>query len=86
MTREEIIDTLRDFFVKSTPDRTLELEDGTDLFDVRVIDSLGMISLVMFIESNFGISLAYDDMTEDNFRSLNTIAAFIGSRNDRAPA
>jgi acyl carrier protein len=45
-----------------------------------VIDSLGIIRLVSFLEDNFGIHIPDGDITEDHFASLNTLEHFVNSR------
>lgn len=49
------------------------LEDG-------IVDSLGMIGLVEFIEEEFRLYVTDDDLTPENFTSIETIAQFLAGR------
>ena len=50
-----------------------------DLFGTNVIDSMGVIELVLFIEENLGIELNQDTMRAENFRTIERIAATVKS-------
>ena len=52
----------------------------TDLFDAGVLDSLAFIELLVQLEREFGVTTSVDDLESDNFRSIDSIAAFIESR------
>ena len=45
-----------------------------------VVDSLGVMDVVEFVERTYGIEIADDDLTVENFRTLQTIAALIDRR------
>jgi acyl carrier protein len=57
-----------------------ELPDDVSLLDEGVIDSLGMIALVIHIEETFDIRVPPEDATPDRFRSLATISAYIAMK------
>jgi len=48
-----------------------------DLLAADLIDSLGITELVGFVEERFGIKVADEDLTPDNFRSVDAIVAFV---------
>lgn len=54
-----------------------DLATDLDLFDSGVIDSLGLLKVIAWLEDRYG--LASDDMelTPDGFRSIAAIDAFI---------
>ena len=55
--------------------------NGDDLLlEAGIIDSLGLLDLVNFIETEFGISVNDVDVTLDNFGSVNTIASYVASQ------
>lgn len=53
------------------------LAHDEDLLAADLIDSLGITSLVDFLEGRFGISIADEDLNPDNFRSVNAIVSFV---------
>ena len=55
---------------------------GTDapLISTHVIDSLGMLSIVTFIESEFGVEIVDDEIVPDNFETLASIVKLVESK------
>lgn len=53
------------------------LADEDLLIRQRVIDSIGVVELVQFIEDRFGVHLENDEITEENIGSLVAIARFV---------
>ena len=45
-----------------------------------LVDSLGIMRLINFIEENFNIRVPPEDVTIEHFRSIRVIAEFIESR------
>jgi acyl carrier protein len=42
-----------------------------------LIDSTGMLEVILFLEENFGVKVADDEMVPENLDSVNRIAAFV---------
>lgn len=53
------------------------LDPDEDLLGQRVIDSLGILKLVVFLEKAHNIQVADEDMVPENFQSLNSMARFV---------
>jgi acyl carrier protein len=51
-----------------------------DLLAAGIVDSHGVMELVGAIESRYGIVVPDDDLTPDNFRSLNGIEAYVTAK------
>jgi acyl carrier protein len=45
-----------------------------------LVDSLGVMRLVSFIEQNYGIRVSPEDVTIEHFRSIRVISEYIESR------
>ncbi len=56
------------------------LEDRTSLLDQGIIDSTGVLEVIMFIESTFGVSVVDSEMLPDNLDSIERIAAFVARK------
>ena len=54
-----------------------DLGDDHPLIQSGALDSIGIFSLVSFLEKTFSISVSPQDLTEANFRSLRAIATFV---------
>jgi acyl carrier protein len=55
-----------------------------DLVAARIIDSLGITELISFLERRFGIAVDDDDIDLENFKSIESIAAFAERKGARA--
>ena len=53
---------------------------GDSLFDTGIVDSLGVLEIVMFLETEFGVAALDDDMVPDHFESIEAIARFVGRK------
>lgn len=53
------------------------LDRDADLLTSEVIDSLGIVELISFLESSYGIEVADDDLDPENFRSVACIVQFV---------
>lgn len=51
-----------------------------DLLAHDVIDSLGIVELVAFLESRYGIEVGDDDLLPENFSSVNNVVAFVEAK------
>jgi acyl carrier protein len=53
------------------------LDPDEDLLDQGIIDSLGIMKLITFIEETFGIEVADEDVVPENFQTLSIIVKFV---------
>jgi acyl carrier protein len=51
-----------------------------DLLADEVIDSLGIVALVSFLEGRYGIRVGDDDLVPENFKSVNDVAALVARK------
>lgn len=56
------------------------LKDDESLFELGVIDSLGFIKLLSFIEKTFNVPVDMSEVTMEKFGTLNDIEATINSK------
>lgn len=62
------------------------LPDGASLLEQGIIDSTGVLDLLMFLEEEFGIQVADADVVPDNFDSVTNLARYVESKRGRVPA
>lgn len=55
-------------------------EDDTSMLDEGIVDSTGVLELVLFVEEQFGIQVDDEDITPSNFDTLNNIAAYVQAK------
>lgn len=54
-----------------------QLPHDEDLLAAELIDSLAITELVSFLEAEFAIKVEDEDLTPENFRTVDSIAAFV---------
>ncbi|MGI9049024.1 MAG: phosphopantetheine-binding protein [Rubrobacteraceae bacterium] len=57
-----------------------ELPDDYPLIESGVLTSLQTVELVMFMEDRFDISVEDDELDEENFESIKSIAGLVTSK------
>lgn len=55
-----------------------------DLLESGIVDSLGILDLVAFVEKEFGIAVNDEDLLPQNFDSVEHLTAFVRSRTPAA--
>ena len=74
-------DTVRQFIARHfSQARKRELRNDDLLLESGIVDSMGVLDLVSFIESEFGISVADEDLVQEHFGSVTRITAYIASK------
>ena len=58
----------------------LPLGNATPLLETGILDSLGLLRLVVFIQEQFGITVDDLDLVPEHFASVNTICAYLRAR------
>ena len=80
--REQVRGYLRDNLLYMRPDYVLH--DHTRLLEERVIDSMGVMELIGFLEQQFGITIPDKEVTEANLGSVDAITAYVARRFETA--
>jgi acyl carrier protein len=73
---------LETFFVADPAD----LSDDLSLIDSGVVDSTGMLDIILFIEERFGIHVADQETTPANLETIGRIADYVGRKQVQASA
>lgn len=58
-------------------DNGFELDNDESFLEAGVVDSLGVLELVTFVEDNFDVQVADEEIVPDNFDSVNRLADYI---------
>jgi acyl carrier protein len=59
-----------------------ELNATTYLIEEQIIDSLGIFEVVAFLQERFGIVIDAEDVTIENFETLDSICQLVDSKLD----
>lgn len=60
--------------------KEVEIKEEENLLANGIMDSLGILKLVSFIEQKFDVQVPDEDITVQNFRSLKDIASYLENK------
>lgn len=55
----------------------VDFADTDSLLDLHIVDSTGILELIMFLEETFGIQVADADMVPENLDNLEAIETYV---------
>ena len=76
----DVTANIRDYLTSELLEDGADLADDTPLLRTELIDSMGVLTLVGFIEDEYGITIAADDVSADNFETLVSITRLVESK------
>jgi acyl carrier protein len=56
------------------------LADDASLLDRGIIDSTGVLEIIMFLEATFGLTVLDSEMVPENLDSIDSIAAYVAGK------
>ena len=59
-----------------------DLTTDDNLLTDGMVDSIGMVRLIGFIEENFGVEIPPEDFTIENFETIKIITSYLRERMD----
>ena len=85
--RERLAAAIRSYIVKQFPvARKESLKDDTQLLTSGIVDSLGMLDLVRFLEESFMIQVSDEELTPENFASVASLSLFVDGKEEQVGA
>jgi acyl carrier protein len=76
--RDKIRSYILENYLFTTDTSALGVDDS--LLERGVVDSSGMLEIILFIEQEFGFSVREEEMTPDNLDSVSKIVRFVQSK------
>jgi acyl carrier protein len=77
----QVKEQLRSFMIENFLfGRPLELTDDDSLQDAGIIDSTGVLELVTWLETQFGVVVGDDELLPENLDSINRLSRFLQSK------
>ena len=77
LIREQIRDFLTVNFLYGDH---VHLDDNASLLEQGVVDSTGVLELVLFVEETYGISVDEADLQPENFDSVSRLTNYVAAR------
>jgi len=74
-TTQSTKETIRNFILDSI--NIPGLNDDDNLFESGIVNSLFAVQLMTFLEKSFNIEVTMDDLSMENFESVNATSSFV---------
>ena len=78
---ERVRQYILEYFYVSEPG---ELADEISLIDSGIVDSTGMVEIILFLEAEYGFQSTDHETTPENLETISRIAAFVDRKRARA--
>ncbi len=75
-------DRLRSYIVRELrfPGPESDLSDDLPLLEREILDSMGILQVVTFLEGEFGVEVDDEDLVAENFATITDIARLVESK------
>src|SRR5712692_481815 len=78
---DAVTEQIRSFLLEKFPlARKRGLKNGDKLLESGILDSLGVLDLVSFVEQEFAIQMSDEELVPDNFQTIDQLAAFVRTK------
>ena len=77
---ESIKSDIRSYILEASLTNKDEIDDATLIFDVGLLDSMGLLFLIEYLNETHKIEVTEEELNPENFESINSIVAFIESK------
>jgi len=57
-----------------------QVADTTSLMDEQIVDSTGLLELIMFLEETYGIKIEDEELTPQNLDTIENIERFVTAK------
>ena len=79
-TETNIKTKIKNYIIESTFDDVEKIKDDTLIFEEGILDSMGLLFLIEFLQEEFNLTTSDEELVVENFQSINSIIAFIESK------
>ena len=73
----QISDKIRQFIIQTSYIPADQVKDETLIFEQGIMDSMGFISIIGYLEDTFNVSPLDNELVEANFESIDAITNFV---------
>ena len=81
MKNEETIKKeVRNYIIEASLSNNEEIKDNTLVFESGLLDSMGLLFLIEFLNENYKIEVNDEELNPKNFESINSICSFVNDK------
>ena len=82
-----IKEQLKDYIARNLlfSDNGFKYDDDDSFLEEGIVDSIGVLELVAFVDESFGVEVEDHEVTPDNFDSVNKLTAYVQRKQTSNP-
>jgi acyl carrier protein len=73
----DVMSQIRQFIIDEFVRNRSTIDETTNLLEQEIIDSLGIFTLIAFIDDRFGVTVAPEEVNLENFETLGAISSLV---------
>ena len=74
---DQIKEEVRTYLKEASLSNSDNIKDDTLIFDSGILDSMGLLFLIEFLNEKFEISIEDEELLPENFETVNSITEFV---------
>ena len=71
---------IKNYIIEASLSDANKIKDDTMIFDSGLLDSMGLLFLIEFLNENYQVEVDDDELNPKNFESVNSIVDFVGGK------
>jgi len=72
-----VITKIRSYIIEATLSDKKDIKDDTLIFDVGLLDSMGLLFLIEFLKEEYDVEVNDEELNPENFKSINSIVLYV---------
>lgn len=74
---DQIKEEVRNYLKEASLSNSEDIKDDTLIFDSGILDSMGLLFLIEFLNEKFEVSIEDEELLPENFETVNSITEFV---------
>ena len=71
---------IRNYITEASLSNNEDIKDNTLVFEAGLLDSMGLLFLIEFLNENYKIEVNDEELNPKNFESINSICSFVNDK------
>ena len=68
---------IKNYIIEASLEDAKKIKDDTLIFDTGLLDSMGLLFLIEFLNENYQVEVEDEELNPENFESINSIVDFV---------
>lgn len=78
--KKGIKEEIKNYILEASLSDINDVEDNDLIFENGLLDSMGLLFLIEFLDENFGVKVSDEELNPKNFESINNIVSFVSDK------